>query len=88
MFFYLCFVYVECIGPGINENGTGTEYHKRVNRRNEGEGWDDYLISRPDVQQERCHLKCVSTGSGKQYLMDAEQLFKQGMTFLGKEAIA
>jgi len=29
----------------------------------------------------------MSTGSGKQYFMDAEQFFKQGMTFLGKEAI-
>ena len=75
---------VERIRPDIRENRLGATKHKGVGRGDEGEGRDDDLVARLEVQQQGGHLNRMRAGCGQQRLAHTEQRFDQGVALPGE----
>src|SRR5262245_1623622 len=39
-------IQIQSVAADIHKHGTGASQHKRVHSGNEGEGWNDYLVTR------------------------------------------
>ena len=81
-------IQIQRVGPDVDKHWPRTAQHKGVDRGHKGEGGNDDLVARTDVEQESGHLKSVGAGRGQKNARHPELFFQQRLAFPGVRPIA